>query len=147
MPEWVDQWPADRIPLTRRRGQRAVRAAHQGPAAGTQRRHGWQRTAADEQLLHTAARFGAVTLRQAAAFYGGVFETARRRARYMAEAGLLVRSDNVRWAGTLLSATAAGIAASTPPGHPLLREITPGEGGRCIGCCWSRPRCASRNPG
>ncbi|MBU3066156.1 hypothetical protein KO481_32145 [Nocardia sp. NEAU-G5] len=129
MPEWVDEWPSDRIPLTSTRRLRAVRAAHQGPRAGTQRRHGWRRTAADERLLYAAARFGAITLRQAATFYGGVTETARRRARYMAEAGLLVRSDNVRWTGTLLSATAAGIAASTPPGHPLLREITPGEGG------------------
>ncbi|WP_040742256.1 hypothetical protein [Nocardia tenerifensis] len=102
--------------------------ANQGPAAGTAKRHGWRRSPADEQLLDFAARFGALTVRHAAKYcYRGVFETARRRVAFMAGAGLLERSDNLAWAGTVVYPTMAGLTAIRTPGHPELRFRVPGE--------------------
>lgn len=118
----------DRVVLTRKRRAAAARSANQGAGAGTARRHGWKRTPADEELLDFAGRFGAVTLRHATQhFYGGVWETARKRVQYMAEAGLLDRNDNLKWAGTLIYPTAAGMSAVRALGHPELRAIAPSD--------------------
>lgn len=114
--------------MTRKRRAAVARLGNQGVSSGTVRRHGWRRTPADEQLLEFAGAFGAVTLRHAAEhFYGGVWETARKRVQYMREAGLLERSDNLRWAGTVVFPTAAGMAAAAAPGLPELRALVPSE--------------------
>lgn len=114
--------------MTRKRRAAAARLGNQGVSSGTVRRHGWRRTPADEQLLEFAGAFGAVTLRHAAEhFYGGVWETARKRVQYMREAGLLERSDNLRWAGTVVYPTASGMAAAAAPGMPELRALVPSE--------------------
>ncbi|MDH6284612.1 hypothetical protein [Prescottella agglutinans] len=132
MPEFVES-PSDvgsvgRVAMTRKRRAAAARSANQGVSSGTVRRHGWRRTPADEQLLDFAGRFGAVTLRHATEhFYGGVHETARKRVQYMCEAGLLERNDNLRWTGTVVYPTAAGMSAVRALGHPELRAITPSD--------------------
>ncbi|BDB63345.1 hypothetical protein [Rhodococcus sp. RDE2] len=132
MPEYVekasDLGAGYRVPMTRKRRAAAARRGNQGMSSGTVRRHGWRRTPGDEQLLEFAGAFGAITLRHAAEhFYGGVWETARKRVQYMREAGLLERSDNLRWAGTVLYPTAAGMAAAAAPGFPELRALVPSE--------------------
>ncbi|MCZ4587672.1 hypothetical protein O4328_28960 [Rhodococcus opacus] len=132
MPEYVekasDMGPQFRVPMTRKRRAAAARRGNQGVASGTVRRHGWRRTSADEQLLEFAGAFGAITLRHAAEyFYGGVWETARKRVQFMREAGLLERSDNLRWAGTVVYPTASGMAAAAAPGLPELRALVPSE--------------------
>lgn len=132
MPEYVEEpsaeGPVEQVPMTRKRRAAAARRERPGVASGTARRDGWRRTPADEQLLEFAGAFGAVTLRHAAEhFYGGVWETARKRVQYMREAGLLERSDNLRWAGTIVYPTAAGMSAAASPGWPELRALVPSE--------------------
>lgn len=43
--------------------------------------------------------------------YGGHIQTANRRVGYMVDAGLLFRGDNLRWAGSVLWPSAAGMRA------------------------------------
>ncbi|WP_143673856.1 hypothetical protein [Streptomyces sp. or20] len=89
------------------------------------------RTEADERLLAAATRYGTLTLRQAAtAFWNGREETARARVRLMTEAGLLHRSAEVRWAGTVVWTTdrgakvaGVGLGAPHPPGERLLHRL------------------------
>ncbi|MFZ3467469.1 hypothetical protein ACODT3_44025 [Streptomyces sp. 4.24] len=89
------------------------------------------RTEADERLLAAATRYGTLTLPQAAtAFWRGRQETARTRIRLMTEAGLLHRSADVRWAGTVVWTTergarvaGTGLGAPHPPGERLLHRL------------------------
>lgn len=112
--------------LTRRTRARLERTGAQGASAGLSRGDGWRRSALDEQLLDFVGRFGAITTRHAASwFYDGSYYRARQRITFMVEAGLLVRSENLRWAGTLVHCTAAGLAAVHTPGSPELRPVAP----------------------
>ncbi|MFD7797465.1 hypothetical protein [Streptomyces sp. NPDC059759] len=98
---------------------------------GERRGDGWQRTEADEQLLRLATRYSTLTLHQAAAAcWGGRIEAARLRVRLMAEAGLLFRSAQVRWAGPVVWTTergaqvaGTGLTAPHPPGERLLHRL------------------------
>ncbi|AVZ77991.1 hypothetical protein SLUN_38855 (plasmid) [Streptomyces lunaelactis] len=109
------------------RAERRRRSRGTGEARGD----GWVRTEADERLLAAATRYGTLTLRQAAtAFWNGREETARARVRLMTEAGLLNRSAEVRWAGTVVWATergarvaGVGLGAPHPPGERLLHRL------------------------
>ncbi|WP_431776485.1 hypothetical protein [Streptomyces cucumeris] len=111
----------------RERAERRRRTQGTGEARGD----GWQRTEADEQLLRLATRYSTLTLHQAAyACWGGRIEAARRRVRLMAEAGLLRRSAEVRWAGTVVWTTergarvaGVGLGAPHPPGERLLHRL------------------------
>ncbi|MFI9507232.1 hypothetical protein [Nocardia sp. NPDC052566] len=130
MPEFSgSELPFGRVQMTKRVRARLRRVANQGTHSGTARNHGWRRSEVDEQVLDFAGRFGALTLRQVAEhFYGGVFATAKERVSFMAHAGLLERSDNLRWAGTIVYPTAAGLTVARAVHHPELRGMTPGEG-------------------
>ncbi|MEU8538093.1 hypothetical protein [Streptomyces parvulus] len=109
------------------RAERRRRSRGTGEARGD----GWVRTEADERLLAAATRYGTLTLRQAAtAFWNGREETARARVRLMTEAGLLNRSAEVRWAGTVVWTTergarvaGVGLGAPHPPGERLLHRL------------------------
>ncbi|MEU3978106.1 hypothetical protein [Streptomyces bacillaris] len=109
------------------RAERRRRSGGTGEARGD----GWVRTEADERLLAAATRYGTLTLRQAAtAFWNGREETARARVRLMTEAGLLNRSAEVRWAGTVVWTTergarvaGVGLGAPHPPGERLLHRL------------------------
>ncbi|MFF8414703.1 hypothetical protein [Streptomyces omiyaensis] len=109
------------------RAERRRRSRGTGEARGD----GWVRTEADERLLAAATRYGTLTLRQAAtAFWNGREETARARVRLMTEAGLLNRSAEVRWAGTVVWTTergarvaGVGLSAPHPPGERLLHRL------------------------
>ncbi|MGW1037848.1 hypothetical protein ACWD4Z_37390 [Streptomyces antibioticus] len=98
---------------------------------GERRGDGWQRTEADELLLRLATRYSTLTLHQAAAAcWGGRIEAARLRVRLMAEAGLLFRSAQVRWAGPVVWTTergaqvaGTGLSAPHPPGERLLHRL------------------------
>ncbi|MFE4658181.1 hypothetical protein ACFRFJ_16040 [Streptomyces hydrogenans] len=111
----------------RERAERRRRTRGAGEARGD----GWQRTEEDEQLLRLATRYSTLTLHQAAyACWGGRIETARRRVRLMVEAGLLLRSADVRWARTVLWPTErgarvadTGLSAPRPPGERLLDRL------------------------
>ncbi|MEU3220164.1 hypothetical protein [Streptomyces sp. NPDC006971] len=111
----------------RERAERRRRVRGTGEARGD----GWQRTEADEHLLRLATRYSTLTLHQAAAAcWGGRVEAARLRVRLMAEAGLLHRSAEVRWAGTVVwtserGAQIAGTGLSAPnrPGERLLHRL------------------------
>ncbi|MGX1794423.1 hypothetical protein ACWIGN_01140 [Streptomyces albidoflavus] len=111
----------------RERAERRRRVRGTGEARGD----GWQRTEEDEHLLRLATRYSTLTLHQAAyACWGGRIETARRRARLMTEAGLLLRSADVRWARTVLWPTergaqvaGVGLGAPHPPGERLLHRL------------------------
>ncbi|MFI7020149.1 hypothetical protein [Streptomyces sp. NPDC050164] len=111
----------------REQAERRRRVRGTGEARGD----GWQRTEADEQLLRLATRYSTLTLHQAAhACWGGRIEAARRRVRLMTEAGLLDRSAEVRWAGTVVWTTergarvaGAGLGAPHPPGERLLHRL------------------------
>lgn len=111
----------------RERAERRRRVRGTGEARGD----GWQRTEADEQLLRLATRYSTLTLHQAAAAcWGGRIEAARLRVRLMAEAGLLHRSAEVRWAGTVVWTTergaqvaGTGLSAPNRPGERLLHRL------------------------
>ncbi|MEV3926461.1 MULTISPECIES: hypothetical protein [Actinomycetes] len=111
----------------RERAERRRRVRGTGEARGD----GWQRTDEDEHLLRLATRYSTLTLHQAAyACWGGRIEAARRRVRLMAEAGLLLRSADVRWARTVLWPTergariaGTGLSAPRPPGERLLHRL------------------------
>ncbi len=98
---------------------------------GEARGDGWVRTGADERLLALATRYGSLTLRQAAmACWGGQVETARTRVRLMTEPGLLFRSAETRWAGTVVWTTergarlsGTGLGAPHPPSERLLHRL------------------------
>lgn len=98
---------------------------------GETRGDGWQRTEEDELLLRLATRYSTLTLHQAAhSCWGGRIEAARRRVRLMTEAGLLHRSAEVRWAGTVVWTTergarvaGVGLGAPHPPGERLLHRL------------------------
>ncbi|MDG9709644.1 hypothetical protein [Streptomyces sp. DH10] len=98
---------------------------------GEARGDGWQRTEEDEKLLRLATRYSTLTLHQAAyACWGGRIEAARRRVRLMTEAGLLHRSADVRWTGTVVWTTergarvaGVGLGAPHPPGERLLHRL------------------------
>lgn len=112
--------------LTRRKRAKLERTGAQGASAGLSRGDGWRRSALDEQLLDFVGRFGAITTRHAATwFYDGSYYRARQRITFMVEAGLLTRSENLRWAGTLVHCTAAGLAAVHTSGSPELRPVAP----------------------
>ncbi|MGW7412772.1 hypothetical protein [Streptomyces sp. NPDC054863] len=118
---------AVRVSGYRKRAQRRRTVQGTGEARGD----GWVRTAADEQLLALATRYGSLTLRQAAAAcWGGQVETARTRVRLMVEAGLLFRSAETRWAGTVVWTTergarlsGTGLGAPHPPSERLLHRL------------------------
>ncbi len=102
---------------------RAARLISSGPTSGTKKGDGWWRSDADERVLDFAARFGGLSLRQVSrGFYRRVYATARERVRFMVEAGLLDRADNLRWAGPVVWPTATGMHAIEsslrPPGMP-----------------------------
>ena len=111
----------------RERAERRRRVRGTGEARGD----GWQRTEADEQLLRLATRYSTLTLHQAAAAcWGGRIEAARLRVRLMTEAGLLHRSAEVRWAGTVVWTTergaqiaGTGLSAPNRPGERLLHRL------------------------
>ncbi|CAM5592727.1 hypothetical protein [Streptomyces abikoensis] len=98
---------------------------------GELRGDGWVRTEADERLLALATRYSTLTLRQAAAAcWGGQAETARARVRLMTEAGLLHRSAEASWAGTVVWTTergaqvaGTGLGAPRWPGERLLHRL------------------------
>ncbi|MBH5131249.1 hypothetical protein I3J14_13965 [Streptomyces sp. HB-N217] len=111
----------------RERDERRRRTRGTGEARGD----GWQRTEEDERLLRLATRYSTLTLHQAAyACWGGRIEAARRRVRLMTEAGLLLRSADVRWARTVLWTTergariaGTGLSAPRPPGERMLHRL------------------------
>ncbi|MYR41274.1 hypothetical protein [Streptomyces sp. SID5910] len=111
----------------RERAERRRRVRGTGDARGD----GWQRTEADEQLLRLVTRYSTLTLHQAAAAcWGGRIEAARLRTRLMTEAGLLHRSADVRWAGTVVWTTergaqiaGTGLSAPNRPGERLLHRL------------------------
>ncbi|MFB7584580.1 MULTISPECIES: hypothetical protein [Streptomyces] len=117
----------------RERAERRRRTRGTGEARGD----GWQRTEEDEQLLRLATRYSTLTLHQAAyACWGGRIEAARRRVRLMAEAGLLHRSADVRWARTIVWPTergariaGTGLGAPRPPGERLLHRLAVADAG------------------
>lgn len=117
----------------RERAERRRRTQGTGEARGD----GWQRTEEDEQLLRLATRYSTLTLHQAAyACWGGRIEAARRRVRLMAEAGLLHRSADVRWARTMVWTTErgariadTGLSAPRPPGERLLHRLAVADAG------------------
>lgn len=122
-----------------RYGERAERR-RQVQGTGEARGDGWQRTEADEKLLRLATRYGTLTLRQAAAAcWGGRTETARLRIRLMAEAGLLDRSAEMRWAGTVVWTTergahiaGTGLSAPSRPGERLLHRLAAADVGLAL---------------
>ncbi|MFH8520285.1 hypothetical protein ACH4CE_35480 [Streptomyces gelaticus] len=111
----------------RERAERRRRTRGTGEARGD----GWQRTEEDEQLLRLATRYSTLTLHQAAyACWDGRIEAARLRIRLMTEAGLLHRSADVRWAGTVVWTTergaqiaGTGLSAPNRPGERLLHRL------------------------
>ncbi|MER5564435.1 hypothetical protein ABT071_38280 [Streptomyces sp. NPDC002506] len=117
----------------RERAERRRRTRGTGEARGD----GWQRTEEDEHLLRLATRYSTLTLHQAAyACRGGRIEAARRRVRLMTEAGLLLRSADVRWARTVVWPTergarvaGTGLSAPRPPGERLLHRLAVAEAG------------------
>ncbi|MGW1252268.1 hypothetical protein [Streptomyces sp. NPDC002535] len=117
----------------RERAERRRRTRGAGEARGD----GWQRTEEDEKLLRLATRYSTLTLHQAAyACWGGRIEAARRRVRLMTEAGLLLRSADVRWARTVLWPTErgarvadTGLSAPRPPGERLLHRLAVADAG------------------
>lgn len=117
----------------RERAERRRRTRGEGEARGD----GWQRTEQDERLLRLATRYSTLTLHQAAyACWGGQIEAARRRVRLMAEAGLLHRSADVRWARTIVWPTlrgariaGTGLSAPKPPGERLLHRLAVADTG------------------
>ncbi|WP_435059572.1 hypothetical protein [Streptomyces sp. bgisy060] len=117
----------------RERAERRRRTKGTGEARGD----GWQRTEEDEHLLRLATRYSTLTLHQAAyACWGGRIEAARRRVRLMTEAGLLLRSADVRWARTVLWTTergariaGTGLSAPRPPGERLLHRLAVADTG------------------
>jgi hypothetical protein len=117
----------------RERAERRRRTRGAGEARGD----GWQRTEEDEKLLRLATRYSTLTLHQAAyACWGGRIEAARRRVRLMTEAGLLLRSADVRWARTVLWTTergariaGTGLSAPRPPGERLLHRLAVADAG------------------
>lgn len=104
---------------TRRRVSRGA-----GAGAGVTVGAGWQRKPRDEAAVYFLARFGPARIELIArAFYRGVLSTARTRVQYMVESGLLERSSNVTWAGTVLWPTAYGMRVAemeslSPPPSP-----------------------------
>lgn len=117
----------------RERAERRRRTRGEGEARGD----GWQRTEEDEHLLRLATRYSTLTLHQAAyACWGGRIEAARRRVRLMTEAGLLLRSADVRWARTVVWTTergarvaGTGLSAPRPPGERLLHCLAVADAG------------------
>ncbi|MFJ4745402.1 hypothetical protein [Streptomyces sp. NPDC088775] len=117
----------------RERAERRRRTRGTGEARGD----GWQRTEEDEKLLRLATRYSTLTLHQAAyACWGGRIEAARRRVRLMTEAGLLLRSADVRWARTVVWTTergariaGTGLSAPRPPGERLLHRLAVADAG------------------
>ncbi|MFD5328927.1 hypothetical protein [Streptomyces sp. NPDC127092] len=117
----------------RERAERRRRTRGTGEARGD----GWQRTEEDEKLLRLVTRYSTLTLHQAAyACWGGRIEAARRRVRLMAEAGLLHRSADVRWARTIVWPTErgtriadTGLSAPRPPGERLLHRLAVADAG------------------
>ena len=118
---------AHQVRRTRRQGAAHSRARGAGGARGD----GWERTAEDERMLAAATRYGVMTQRQAAEhLWSGQIETARKRIRYMREAGLIRSSDEARWAGpvvwpTQAGARVAGLSLRAPewPGERLLHRL------------------------
>lgn len=108
--------------------------------AGEARGDGWVRTAADDQLLRLATRYGTLTLHQAAAAcWRGREESARARIRLMAEAGLLRRFAITRWSGTVVWTTergariaGVGLGAPRPPGERLLHRLALADTGLAL---------------
>lgn len=100
-------------------------------ASGASRGDGWRRTDIEDQALAALNRYGAATQRQITErFYGGVAETARRRIRFMREAGLLRTNGDERWAGVVAwpspkGASFSNVSLSAPrwPGERLLHKL------------------------
>ena len=92
---------------------RASRSLTVGENAGLTRGSGWRRSDDDVAVLEVAGRFGAMMTRQARdTFYRGVESTSAKRLTFMADARLLQRTTNLRWAGSVLWPTAAGMRAA-----------------------------------
>ncbi|MCJ0874765.1 hypothetical protein [Streptomyces sp. AP-93] len=123
-------------------GSYRIRAERRRAVRGTgeARDDGWMRTEADGQLLALATRYGTLTLQQAAtACWGGRRETARLRIRVMAEAGLLDRSAEVRWAGPIVWTTERGahiagtrLSGPSRPGERLLHRLAAADVGLAL---------------
>lgn len=91
---------------------------------------GWVRSGRDEAVIELAGRFGGIMQRQARDwFYNGVHVTSMQRTGFMVDAGLLRRTDNLRWAGTVLWPTMAGMRAArlAEGAVPLAPPDMPGD--------------------
>lgn len=89
---------------------RARRRLAQGTSAGVERGSGWIRMPEDERVLDVAGRFGGMMQSHARdLIYRASQVTTRQRVTFMVDSGLLRRTDNLRWAGTVIWPTQAGM--------------------------------------
>lgn len=107
---------------------RRRRRASVGVFSGTNSGDGWRRLAEDEKVLEAATLLGVISLRQAHRYiYDLTFTSTRKRLARMVDVGLLVRLDNLNWAGAIYYPTRAGRKAILEEDSPLLALEPPAE--------------------